>query len=137
MFIDYLGFISVNFQFFSIEFFFIKIAKPLCILRFLIICKVHIFQITSPNLRLTFCLLLGICNSEVLLPKWLHCCCCCCCVTSVVSDSVRPHRGQPTRLPRPWDSPGKSTGVGCHFLHLLVYSFGDSRNFSVYYFPIV
>ena len=37
-------------------------------------------------------------------------------VTSVVSDSVRPHRQQPTRLPRPWDSPGKNTGVGCHFL---------------------
>ena len=33
-----------------------------------------------------------------------------------MSDSVRPHRGQPTRLPRPWDSPGKNTGVGCHFL---------------------
>jgi len=44
------------------------------------------------------------------------CCCCCCCVTSVVSDSVRPHRRQPTRLPHPWDSPGKNTGVGCHFL---------------------
>ena len=37
-------------------------------------------------------------------------------ITSVVSDSVRPHRRQPTRLPRPWDSPGKNTGVGCHFL---------------------
>ena len=35
---------------------------------------------------------------------------------SVVSDSVRPHRWQSTRLPRPWDSPGKNTGVGCHFL---------------------
>ena len=31
-------------------------------------------------------------------------------------DSVQPHRRQPTRLPRPWDSPGKNTGVGCHFL---------------------
>ena len=30
--------------------------------------------------------------------------------------SVRPHRRQPTRLPCPWDSPGKNTGVGCHFL---------------------
>ena len=40
----------------------------------------------------------------------------CCQVTSVVSDSVRPHRRQPTRLPRLWDSPGKNTGVGCHFL---------------------
>ena len=39
-----------------------------------------------------------------------------CYVTSVVSDSVRPHKRQPTRLPRPWDSPGKNTGVGCHFL---------------------
>ena len=58
--------------------------------------------------------------------SFLHCiflpplskirCPCCCCVASVVSDSVRPHRQQPTRLPRPWDSPGKNTGVGCHFL---------------------
>ena len=31
-------------------------------------------------------------------------------------DSLQPHRRQPTRLPRPWDSPGKNTGVGCHFL---------------------
>ena len=33
-----------------------------------------------------------------------------------MSDSVQPHRRQPTRLPRPWDSPGKNTVVGCHFL---------------------
>ena len=33
-----------------------------------------------------------------------------------MSDSARPHRWQPTRLPSPWDSPGKNTGVGCHFL---------------------
>ena len=33
-----------------------------------------------------------------------------------MSDSVQPHRRQPTKLPRPWDSPGKNTGVGCHFL---------------------
>ena len=39
-----------------------------------------------------------------------------CQVTSVMSDSVRPHRQQPTSLPHPWDSPGKNTGVGCHFL---------------------
>ena len=32
-----------------------------------------------------------------------------------MSDSVRPHRRQPTRFRRPWDSPGKNTGVGCHF----------------------
>ena len=40
----------------------------------------------------------------------------CCCSASVVSDSVRPHRRQPTRLPHPWDFPGKIIGVGCHFL---------------------
>ena len=33
-----------------------------------------------------------------------------------MSNSVRPHRRQPTRLPPPWDSPGKNTGVRCHFL---------------------
>ena len=33
-----------------------------------------------------------------------------------MSDFVRPHRRQPTRLRCPWDSPGKNTGVGCHFL---------------------
>ena len=48
--------------------------------------------------------------------------CCCCSViaaaaaTSVVSDSMRPHQWQPTRLLHPWDSPGKNIGVGCHFL---------------------
>ena len=47
-------------------------------------------------------------------PKTFYCCCCQ--VASVVSDSVRPYIRQPTRLPRPWDSPGKNTGVGCHFL---------------------
>ena len=50
--------------------------------------------------------------------NWFSCCCCCCCcwVASVVSDSGRPHRQHLTRLPHPWDSPGKNTGVGCHFL---------------------
>ena len=31
-------------------------------------------------------------------------------------QTLQPHRQQPTRLPRPWDSQGKNTGVGCHFL---------------------
>ena len=34
----------------------------------------------------------------------------------VMSNSVRPHRRQPARLCHPWDSPGKNTGVSCHFL---------------------
>ena len=41
--------------------------------------------------------------------KWSH---------SVVSDPLRPHGLQPTRLLHPWDFPGKSTGVGCHYLLL-------------------
>ena len=45
--------------------------------------------------------------------KWSH---------SVVSDSWQPHELQPTRLLRPWDFPGKSTGVGCHFGALWRYS---------------
>ena len=42
--------------------------------------------------------------------------CCCCLVASVVSDIVQPHGLQSSRLLHPWDSPGKNTGVGCHFL---------------------
>ena len=41
---------------------------------------------------------------------------CLCSVTSVVSDSLRPHELQPTRLLCPWDSPCKNTGADCHFL---------------------
>ena len=49
----------------------------------------------------------------------MTCCCCYCCwVASVVSNSVRPHRRQPTRLCCPWDSPGKNTGVGCHLFRM-------------------
>ena len=64
---------------------------------------------TSP---LTLYNLLGFCIN-LRRPTY---CCCCCQVASVVANSVRPHRRQPTRLHRPWDSPGKNTGVGCHFL---------------------
>ena len=46
---------------------------------------------------------------------WMRACCCCW-VASVMSDSVRPHRRQPTRLPLPRDSPGNNTGLGFHFL---------------------
>ena len=52
--------------------------------------------------------------------KWSH---------SVLSDSERPHRLQPTRLLRPWDFPGRSTGVGCHcLLHIALT--------GLYQFPI-
>ena len=66
---------------------------------------------------------LGLCFYFCYLPHqyfpillYQHCCCYCCSVTSVMSNSVRLHRWQPTRLPRPWDSPGKNSGVGCRFL---------------------
>ena len=55
-------------------------------------------------------------HKESEMTEQLTHCCSCCYVTSVVSNSVQPHRWQPTRLPLPWDSPGKNTGVGCHFL---------------------
>ena len=48
--------------------------------------------------------------------KWNH---------SVMSDAWRPHGLQPTRLLRPWDLPGKSTGVGCHF------TIPETRSFSL------
>ena len=46
---------------------------------------------------------------------------------SVMSDSVRPHRRQPTRFHHPWDSPGKNTGVGCHFLLQCMKVKGESK----------
>ena len=46
--------------------------------------------------------------------KWSH---------SVLFDSQRPHGLQPTRLLRPWDFPGKSTGVGCHCLLQILASY--------------
>ena len=57
-----------------------------------------------------------ICTHKVLKMLPENYCCYCCWVASVVSDSVWPHRRQPTRLPHPWDSLDKNTGVGCHFL---------------------
>ena len=56
---------------------------------------------------------------------------------------MRPPRLQPTRLPRPWDSPGKNTGVGCHFLLLqfssvsqLCLALCDLMNCSMPGFPV-
>ena len=59
---------------------------------------------------------------------------------SVVSDPQRPHGLQPTRLLRPWDFPGKSTGVGCHcllrfyVLSLYKYTPWFSSNMFVFFF---
>ena len=68
-------------------------------------CKSYTKSMTFINLTCNLCVL-----------TILSCCCCCCQVASVVSNSVWPHRRQPIRLPCSWDSPGKNTGVGCHFL---------------------
>ena len=75
-------------------------------------------------------------NLRLLYPGgglFTSCCCCCCEVSSVVSDSVRPHRRQPTRLPGPWDSPGKNTGVGCHCL-LQSTSYLSTKTFLTFLF---
>ena len=52
---------------------------------------------------------------SLLFLLWRNVCCCCCQVTSVVSNSMWPPKRKPTRLPLPWDSPSKNTGVGCLF----------------------
>ena len=65
--------------------------------------KLMSMELVMPSKHLVFCPLL-------LLPSIFPS------ITSVVSDSVRPHRRQPPRLRRPLYSPGKNTGVGCHFL---------------------
>ena len=54
---------------------------------------------------------------------------------SVVSDSLRLHGLQPTRLLRPWDSPGESTGEGCHcLLHLSILMVSNSK---FYFLPTI
>jgi len=53
-----------------------------------------------------------------------------------MSDSVRPQRQQPTRLPRPWDSPGKNTGVGCHFLFQCMKLKSESEVAQVVYLKV-
>ena len=53
-------------------------------------------------------------NMQICSYLWLYCYCCS--FALVVSDSVQPHRWHPTRVCHPWDSPGKDTGVSCHFL---------------------
>ena len=69
-----------------------------------------IFPTQESNLHL-----LHLLHCRTVLYHWVTGCGCCQ-VTSVVSDSVWPHRWQPNRLLCPWDSPGKNTGVGCHIL---------------------
>ena len=69
-------------------------------------CQFLILNILNSSERLT-----NVCP----ISTHIHCCCCCW-VTSLMSNSVQPHRWHPTRLHCPWDSPGKNTGVGCHFL---------------------
>ena len=72
--------------------------------------KLMSIESVMPSNRLILCCPL------LLLPSVFPSICCCCQVASVMSDSVGPHGLQPTRLLHPWDSPGKNTGVGCHFL---------------------
>ena len=71
--------------------------------------------VTSFKERHTWRLIKCVCVSYESEVKWKW-------SRSVVSESVWPHRRQPIRLPHPWDSLGKNTGVGCHFLLLFLKS---------------
>ena len=80
------------------------------------VSRLPIFTFQSPIMKRTS--FLGV-SSKKSCRSSCCCCCCWCQVASVVSDSVRPLRWQPTRLCCPWDAPGKNTGVGCHFLFVI------------------
>ena len=54
-----------------------------------------------------------------------------------MSDSVRPHRRQPTRLRCTWDSPGKNTGVACHFLLQFMKVKSESEVAQVVYLKVI
>ena len=66
----------------------------------------------SPRMKLRYrCLLISVRLIIIMRIYWVAA------AKSLQScPTLRPQRRQPTRLPRPWDSPGKNTGVGCHFL---------------------
>ena len=55
-----------------------------------------------------------------------------CVSCSIVSDSLQPHGLHPARLPCPWDSPGKNTGVGCHALLQGIFPSQGSNSFSCF-----
>ena len=74
---------------------------PKCGQDALVLCSVHVYPARGGGER---------CLSSLCFRS-----CCYCQAASVVSNSVRPHIRQPTRLCHPQDSPGKNTGVGCHF----------------------
>ena len=81
-----------------------------------IILEIILVNIIANLIReVSICLFSGI-NYKIWILGFALCCCRCCYVASVVFDSVRPHGRQPTRLPCPWDSPGKNSREGCHFL---------------------
>ena len=57
----------------------------------------------------TYCVAQGTLLNALWRPKWAA-------KSRQSCPTLRPHKRQPTRLCCPWDSPGKNTGVGCHFL---------------------
>ena len=95
--------------------------------KFYFIFKLYIILLVLPNIKMNPPQVYMCSPSWTLLPppspyKWNH---------SVVSDSLQPHGLQPTRLLCPWDSPGKNTGVGCHFLKL---SECEGEKYSIFIF---
>ena len=66
----------------------------------------------------------------------LYICVCVCVSHSAVSNSLQPREPQPTRLLSPWNSPGKNTGVGCHFLLQHIYVYICKYILKKYSFPL-
>ena len=103
----------VFFQFFRIAEFILNTSPPSHQYTLLSMPKILFYFQSIFRIHFALCQ----CLSSRFATNSSCCCCCrCCYVASVMSDSVRPQGRQPTRLPCPWDSPVKNTGVGCHFL---------------------
>ena len=86
-----------------------RFLKKICLFVHVLVVACGIFDLHFGMQGLFFFFSVVACGSSSV-------CVCVCVSCSVVSDSLQPHRLQPARLPCPWNSPGKNTGVGCHFL---------------------
>ena len=98
---------------------------PICKLFIYFSCLVNLVSTSSTTLKSSGksrppCLVPNLRGKAFSLsPLSMMCVCVCVCVCVKwlsMSDSLRPHGLQPARLLCPWDSPGKNTGVDCHFL---------------------
>ena len=100
----------------------ILVVVTILILLSIFSAPILVFLSFTPSFQSPVCLIICLCphlHNLYTFPPILYCrkiCAVLCLVTSVVSSSLQPYKLQPARLLCPWDSPGKSTGVGCHSL---------------------